>query len=334
MVGVRRRLGDDPRTLYALAALIAILYPILSAIRPGWEVILTYGVVLAIAALGFNLLLGYTGLLSFGHAAFFGIGAYTAAFLLKYAGVKSLEIYILASVATTAIMALAIGAVAVRYTRIFFSILMLAIAQVLWSLYLKFYWVTGGSDGIKMPRPDILGFSTAHLGYDSFQLLYHYYSLAIFVILAYIMWRIVNSPFGYALRAVRDNEVRTSFVGLSVYRLRLYAFIISAIYTGIAGTLYAPLNRLVVPDLAYWLFSGKIVFMTLLGGYASFAGPIIGALIYIFLESLAIGLTIYWQLILGSLIIATMILMRGGIMGLIDMIHEKGYISLKRQTAG
>jgi len=332
---VRRGLGDDLRTLYLLIVLLAILYPIIYSLRPGWEVILTYGVVLGIAALGFNLLLGYTGLLSFGHAAFFGLGAYAAAFLYKYLGVRSTEVYILGGIASSALISLLIGLIVVRYTRIFFSILTLAIAQVLWSLYIKFYWITGGSDGIKIPRPNILGFQTESMSFDAFQMLYHYYSLAIFAILAYIMWRIVNSPLGYALKAVRDNEARSRFVGLSIYRLRLYSLIISAIYCGIAGALYAPLNRLVTPDLAYWTFSGKIVFMTLLGGFKYFTGPIIGAIVYSYLESYAIGLTIYWQLILGSLIIVIMILARDGIIGAIDKLRSKyKYIAVRRINRG
>jgi len=327
-----RRIGNDPRSLYVIIALLAILYPVLSILRPGWEVVLTYGVILAIAALGFNLLLGYTGLLSFGHAAFFGLGAYVSGLMYKYIGVRGLEIYIAGGVLASLVFSLVVGLVVVRYTRIFFSILTLAIAQVLWSLYLKFYWVTGGTDGIKIPRPDIVGMPTTYMSYDAFQAFYHYYSLAWFAILAYIMWRITNSPLGYALRAVRDNEVRSSFVGLSIYRLRLYSFMISAIYAGIAGALYAPLNRLVTPDLAYWTFSGKIVFMTILGGFKYFIGPIVGSIIYSFLESFAIGLTIYWQLILGSLIIAIMLLMREGIIGAIEktLARYRQYIISRR----
>src|SRR5262245_60968614 len=145
--------------------------------------LLTYGLIAAIAALGFNLLLGYTGLLSFGHSAFFGIGAYSVAFLLRDAGIHSMELYILLGLPIAAVISALFGYICVRHTRIFFGILTLALSQVLWTLAYKFFWVTGGSDGLRVGRPTLLAGMVSFTGRDAFQRFingYYYYVLAVF----------------------------------------------------------------------------------------------------------------------------------------------------------
>ncbi|MEM1676525.1 MAG: branched-chain amino acid ABC transporter permease, partial [Nitrososphaerota archaeon] len=256
---LKKAFGDDLRSNFILLAIIAVIYPAIYAISPGWGIVLGHGITWIIALLGFNLLFGYTGLLSFGHALFLGIGAYTAGFMYKYLGINSIELHILGSILSSAVVALAIGLVVVRYTRIFFAIFMLAIAQVFWSLYYKFYWITGGTDGIKMARFSILGISLEHLDFTTYHHIYFYFTTFLTTILIYLMWRIVNSPFGLTLKAIRDNEVRAKFIGIDIYKMRLYAFIISAIYAGITGALVANHHRLVTPDIAYWTTSGKVV---------------------------------------------------------------------------
>ncbi|MEM3951900.1 MAG: branched-chain amino acid ABC transporter permease [Nitrososphaerota archaeon] len=309
---MKKAFGDDLRSNFILLAIIAVIYPAIYAISPGWGIVLGHGITWIIALLGFNLLFGYTGLLSFGHALFLGIGAYTAGFMYKYLGINSIELHILGSILSSAVVALAIGLVVVRYTRIFFAIFMLAIAQVFWSLYYKFYWITGGTDGIKMARFSILGISLEHLDFTTYHHIYFYFTTFLTTILIYLMWRIVNSPFGLTLKAIRDNEVRAKFIGIDIYKMRLYAFIISAIYAGITGALVANHHRLVTPDIAYWTTSGKVVFATLLGGTRIFIGPLIGSFIFHVIESFAMRF-IYWQLIMGAFIIAIVILMPGGI---------------------
>ncbi|MEM1769977.1 MAG: branched-chain amino acid ABC transporter permease [Nitrososphaerota archaeon] len=271
---LKKAFGDDLRSNFILLAIIAVIYPAIYAISPGWGIVLGHGITWIIALLGFNLLFGYTGLLSFGHALFLGIGAYTAGFMYKYLGINSIELHILGSILSSAVVALAIGLVVVRYTRIFFAIFMLAIAQVFWSLYYKFYWITGGTDGIKMARFSILGISLEHLDFTTYHHIYFYFTTFLTTILIYLMWRIVNSPFGLTLKAIRDNEMRAKFIGIDIYKMRLYAFIISAIYAGITGALVANHHRLVTPDIAYWTTSGKVVFATLLGGTRIFIGPL------------------------------------------------------------
>lgn len=295
---------------------------VLPMVLPPFETLqVCYGLIFGIAALGFNLLLGYTGLLSFGHSAFFGTGAYVAAFLFKYWGVTSMEAYLVAGVLGSLLVAAIFGAVCVRYTRIFFGILALALSQVLWSLAFKLFWVTGGTDGLRVPTPKLLGGALAQtLGASTDKTAflahrYYYYVLAVFLVATGVMWVIVNSPFGKALQAIRDNEVRAEFVGVQVTRYRYVAFLVSGAFTGLAGTLWVPLNGLTTPEILYWPFSGRIVFMAVLGGFRTFVGPIVGAFAFNYLEVFAVGATVYWQLVLGVILVALVLAMPTGLVG-------------------
>jgi branched-chain amino acid transport system permease protein len=307
-------LGRRPGVVVALLGALIIVPWVLPVFQ---TIQISYGLVLAIAALGFNLLLGYTGLLSFGHSAFFGVGAYMPAFLVKYLGVTSLEAFVVAGVAGAMATAALFGLVCVRYTRIFFGILALALSQVLWSLALKLFWVTGGTDGLRVPTPTLLGVMGG-AGGDKLEFLafrYYYYVVAFFVAAVAIMWVIVNSPFGKALQAVRDNETRAEFVGVQVRRYRWVAFVVSGAFTGLAGALWVPLNGLTTPDIVYWTFSGKIVFMAVLGGFRTFTGPIVGAVLFNYLETYAVGFTVYWQLVLGIVLVVLVLVMPQGVVG-------------------
>lgn len=306
-----------PRALAACALAMLALAFVPWLVSPFHVLQVSYGLVFSIAALGFNLLLGYSGLLSFGHAAFFGTGAYAAALLLRFFGVTSMELYLLGGVGASLLIGAIMGAVCVRYTRIFFAILALALSQVLWSLTLKYFWVTGGTDGLRVPAPTLVGGllvpaadKTAFLAFE-----YYYYVLTLFAAAVILNWLIVRSPFGKALQASRDNEVRAEFVGLRVRRYRFVAFVISAGFTGLAGALWVPLNGLTSPDVLHWTFSGKIVFMTVLGGFRTFLGPIVGAMSYNYLETFSVGYTTYWQLLLGIILVALVLAMPDGLVG-------------------
>jgi len=260
-------------------------------VEPYQTTLFSYGLVMAIAALGFNLLLGYTGLLSFGHSAYFGVGAYAVALLVKYLKVTSLEILVVGGIIASALVSALFGFVCVRYTKIFFGILTMALSQVLWSLAYKFFWVTGGSDGLRVPTPSLLGTHIAR-GEDKMTYLahrYYYYVLGIFIVCTALMWVIVHSPFGKALQAIRDNETRAEFVGVQVRHYRWVAFVVSGTYTGLAGALWVPLNGLTTPDILHWTFSGEIVFFTVLGGFGTFTGPIVGAIVFNYLKTFAVG---------------------------------------------
>jgi branched-chain amino acid transport system permease protein len=309
--------ASPKRALLAAIPIAVILFFLPLLIAPYQVMLLAYGLIFAIAALGFNLLLGYTGLLSFGHSAYFGMGAYAVAFIVKYLKITSMEVFLLGGLLTSAAIAALFGFLCVRYTRIFFGILTLALSQVLWSLAFKFYWLTGGTDGLRVPTPSLLGVQNP-AGEDKMVFLahrYYYYVLVIFLVGAAVMWVIVHSPFGKALQAIRDNETRAEFVGVQVWRYRWVAFLVSGIYTGLAGTLWVPLNGLTTPDILHWTFSGKIVFFTVLGGFQTFTGPIIGGVVYNYLETYAVGHTIYWQMVLGVVLVLLVLVLPAGIAG-------------------
>src|SRR5207302_7029246 len=297
-----------------IAALLAVLPWVLEPYR---TIQMAYGLIFAIAGLGFNILLGYTGLLSFGHSAYFGVGAYAVAFMVKYLHLQSMELFLIGTIVASLLVTALFGYVCVRYTRIFFSILTLALSQVLWSLAFKFFWVTGGTDGLRVPTPKLLGVATAE-SEDKIQFLshsYYYYVLALFVGCVAVMWLIVHSPFGKALQAIRDNETRARFVGIRIRRYRFMAFLVSGVFTGIAGALWVPLNGLTTPDILYWPFSGEIVFMTVLGGFRTFSGPIFGAVAFNYLKTSAVGFTTYWQALLGAILVFLVLALPGGIVG-------------------
>ena len=314
----------------ALAAPVAVVLATLpQLIDPYQTQLLTYGLIFGIAALGFNLLLGYTGLLSFGHSAYFGLGAYAAAFMVKYLGVGSMELYILGGLLVTGIVTAAFGFVCVGYTRIFFGILTLALSQVLWTLAYKFFWVTGGTDGIRVPyRSLTLLFGMFEFSgprsYQRFIGAYYYYVLALFFACVALMWVIVHSPFGKALQAIRDNETRARFLGIGVARYRWISFMISGLFAGLAGILWVPLNGLVTPEIVYWPFSGEIVFMTVLGGFRSFTGPIVGAVVFNYLKTYAVASTEYWQAALGIVLVVLVMALPTGIVGALSRLAGRG----------
>jgi branched-chain amino acid transport system permease protein len=324
---------DDPESprpklrLFAAAAVVLLLLAVLPPFIGVYRVqLLTYGLVAGIAALGFNLLLGYTGLLSFGHSAFFGIGAYMVAFLLRDLGIRSMELYILLGVPTVALISALFGYVCVRHTRIFFGILTLALSQVLYSLALKLFWVTGGSDGLRVPRPILLAGLIDFSGprdYERFVTGYYYYVLAVFAICVAIMWVIVHSPFGKTLQAIRDNEIRAAFLGVRIRHFRWVAFLISGTFTGLAGLLWVPLNGLTTPEVLYWPFSGEIVFTALLGGFRNFTGPLVGGIVFTYLKSYAVATTEYWQLLLGVFLVLLVMLLPTGIVGAVTSIAAR-----------
>jgi branched-chain amino acid transport system permease protein len=315
------------RSLASLAAaaapilLLLILVP--SFISTYQTQLLTYGLIAAIAALGFNLLLGYTGLLSFGHSAYFGIGAYTVALVVQHLNQHSMEFYILIGIPVVAVVSAVFGYICVRHTQIFFGILTLALSQVVYSLALKLYWVTGGSDGMRVPRPTLFGGLLSFSGPGGFQKFitsYYYYVLGIFAVCVILMWVIVHSPFGKVLQAIRDNEIRARFIGLRIRRFRWISFLVSGSFTGLAGILWVPLNGLTTPEVLYWTFSGEIVFTALLGGFRNFTGPIVGGMVFTYLRTYAVATTEYWQLLLGAVLVTLVLVLPTGIVGALSKV--------------
>jgi branched-chain amino acid transport system permease protein len=306
------------RSLVITLVVAIVLLAVPTVLNPYQTLMFSYGLVFAVAALGFNLLLGYTGLTSFGHSAYFGVGAYAVAFGVKYLGITSMELHIVIGVVAAALISALFGFLCVRFTLVFFSILTLALSQVLWSLAYKFFWVTGGTDGIRVPRPSLLGgLFTFKGGGDFLKFVnsYYYYLLVIFAVCVGVMWLIVHSPFGKALQAIRDNATRAEFIAVRVWHYKFMAFLISGIFTGLAGVLWVPLNGLTTPDVLYWPFSGEFVFMTVLGGFRNFTGPIVGAVIFNYLKTYAVATTEYWQFMLGATLIVLVMALPAGIVG-------------------
>lgn len=266
--------------------------------------------ILAIFALGVNLLFGYTGLLSFGQAGFFAVGAYTCAKVLLR--VPSLPLGIVSGTLAAGLAAAGLGVLAVRHTRIYFSMLTLAFGMMIFSLAWKWRAVTGGDDGlVGIPRapvavgPLVLDVSTLDR--------YYVVVLVVAVLAAAVLYRLVHSPLGLALRAVRDSESRAAFAGLSVPAYRLIAFTIAGLYAGLAGSLLPPLENTVTPPVAHWTSSAEPVLATLLGGIHTFSGPIVGAALLIVLKDIIVRFTVHWSIVLGIAVIALVMGFRGGV---------------------
>lgn len=272
----------------------------------------------AIALLGLNLLFGYSGLLSLGHAMFLVIGAYAAAYLTKN-GIFHIEIILIVAIAVAAATAAIIGALCVRYVKIYFGILTLAFSMLLYSFLFKFYSITGGDEGIRISRPTLLGSGFESFDGQSFLAgPFYYYALFLLALMSALMYMIVRSPFGLRLRATRDNATKAESLGVNISQYRLVAFVLAAIFGAIGGVIIGVPAGLAEPTLAYWVQSGNLVFMLLLGGYTSFLGPVLGAIVFIFFQDHVMSITEYWRFVFGSALALMIILMPKGLMGILD----------------
>ena len=270
----------------------------------------------AIALLGFNLLFGYTGLLSFGHAMFIGVGAYAAAAMTSKLGVLSIEGILLAAAAAAVAIALPVGFLCVRYTRIFFGMLTLAFGMLFHSILFKFYGLTGGDQGMRVVRPLLFGmeFEGGKTAFITGP--FYYYALGLLTLLGFVMWRIVRSPFGLHLTAIRENPQKAAYLGVTVSRMRLAAFVISGVYGAIGGVILAVSIGLADPEMVYWTQSGNLVFMAVLGGTGTFAGPVVGGLAFVLLQDTVMSATQYWRFVMGGILVLLVIFFPRGIAGL------------------
>jgi len=293
--------------ILVLAILPALVYPIF--------VMKLLCFVLFAAA--FNLLLGYTGLLSFGHAAFFGGAAYVTAHALKVWQVTP-EFAILAGVAAAIVLGLIIGAVAIRRQGIYFAMITLAMAQMFYFFCLQAPF-TNGEDGIQ-------GFSRGYLFgiIDLNETMNLYYFIAAVTVLSLVLiWRIVNSPFGQFLRAIRENEPRTISLGYSVQRFKLAAFVMSAGLTGLAGALKALLFQFATLADVAWQMSGEVILMTLIGGIGTLAGPVVGAGILIGMQNFLATSGLPVTMVLGGTFMVCVLLFRRGVVGEVVNLLER-----------
>jgi branched-chain amino acid transport system permease protein len=281
-----------------------------------WIWIATEMIIMALFATSLNLVLGFGGMVSFGHAAFFGVGAYTVALLMKKAGV-SLLLALVAAPCAAGIAAAVIGWFCVRLIGLYFAILTLAFGQLLYMVAFQWYTFTGGDDGIHgIPKPEFLG-----------PINYYLLCLIIFLICFLVMRMIVNSSFGLSIRLTRENLERAKFIGINVRRYQLINFIIAGIFAGIAGGLFTELNRFAQTEFLHWSRSGDAIFACLVGGMYSFVGPAIGSSILIFLhiilQQIHQSLVEIWAIILGIILLGVVLFAPEGLVGLYLKITKK-----------
>jgi branched-chain amino acid transport system permease protein len=274
----------------------------------------------ALFATSLNVLVGYTGLVSFGHAAYFGIGAYTTGILMKKVGVPFL-LALPAAGLMAAAFAVLFGFFCVRLTKIYFAMLTLAFAQIVWAICFKWNEVTGGEQGMpEIPYPDfgwverVAGVLPFLGGYRTSEYFY-FVTLVVVAACLWILQRIVRAPFGRMLTTIRENPERAEFIGVNVRRYELAAFVLAGTFAGLAGGLFGIFNRGVFPDFAYWTKSSEVLIMTLLGGMGAFYGPAIGALALLWLNQQIVSYTEYWPLILGTILVVLLFVFPGGIAG-------------------
>lgn len=322
-------------TFNAAMLVLMILFPLWAWIadEPFMITLATKAAILALAGIGLNIALGLGGLVSLGHATFFGIGGYAMGILASHAqsyvpimespflieGTKSMPIIWLTAMVASGIAALGIGALSLRTSGVYFIMITLAFGQMLF--FFAISWPAyGGEDGLPIyVRNGFPGMNTL----DPIQ----FYIIAFVLMLVALVFsaKLAKSPFGLALNAARQSAVRVETVGISPYRVRLIAFTISGMITGLAGALFADLNRFVSPTMLSWQTSGEIMVFVIIGGVARLFGPVVGAVLFILLEHLLGGLSEYWHIYLGVLLLLIVLFARGGVIGSIagrEAVHD------------
>lgn len=295
----------------------AIVFFLVSALAPlfvaSWATLFALILAKGIVVLGIVLLL-QAGQVSFGHAMFFATGAYTAAFWGKFVGTGDIALFLVLGALTSTIFGLIVGLFVVRYREIFFGMLNLAFSMVLWSLLEKMFHYTNGADGIRVPRPGLFGFAFTP---ETFQYVVLYTSLVIAIAAFYGVQRYLDSPLGHMLRAIKSNETRLEYLGMSARRVLLIGYVISAFLGGIGGALVAVIQQIATPEFGYWTKSGEFVFIAILGGGAHAFGAFAGAAMFECVRFYAAAhLADSWQLILGLVLIVIILYAPNGLIGL------------------
>ncbi|HET7191777.1 MAG TPA: branched-chain amino acid ABC transporter permease [Pseudolabrys sp.] len=314
---MRSRLST--RTIAVIALLLALaLLPIYVELTgsPFVLTLFTRIVILALAAVSLNLILGYGGMMSFGHAAYLGIGGYAVG-MLAHEGIFTGFIQWPVALAASAVFALVIGALSLRTRGVYFIMITLAFAQM------AYYVVAGlarygGDDGLTIYKRSEF-FEPLNL---SNKVQFYYLCVALLYASIYLVWRIVNSRFGLVVQGSRSNDTRMRAIGFPTYRYKLVCFVISGTLCGLAGALLANHTDFVSPAMMYWTRSGDLIIMVVLGGMGSVVGPVFGAVALLVLEEVLSGITEYWQIILGPLLLLVVLFARGGIDGLLGKVRH------------
>jgi branched-chain amino acid transport system permease protein len=290
-----------PAIGWSLVGLIALAAPLLASERQLF--LLMSVMVLAVFATSFNVLLGYTGLVSFAHASYYGVGAYTVALLALHLGMPPLIGFVLAPF-VTGLVAYVTGVVALRATRLYFALLTLALGQLLFLAAFQWRSVTRGDDGIHgVVLPPALASTLSR----------YYFVLVAAGVALMVLAVVLRSPFGQTLRAIRENRERTGFLGVKVKRYELAAFTLGGSFAGYAGALFVISERSAFPELLHWTTSAQPIFVTLIGGLSSFAGPAVGAVVFGLLQDYITRNIEYWQAVLGIVLLLIILFLPGGL---------------------
>jgi branched-chain amino acid transport system permease protein len=314
IAATKRRTNSRNILPHLIVWLVLLTAPAWMSLFGGYTLLATRALVLGMAAMGLNLLLGYSGALSFGQAAYFGLGGYAAGETLMHL-VPSTPLALVLGTFTGGIVATILGPIAVRLRGIYFAMITIAFGQAFYFIVVNWNSFTGGEDGL-------LGFTRQPLHFDTFNvsltdLNFYYLALACFALVAGLIAMLLRSPLGHAFIAVRENENRLKFFGVSAWSMLWIAFAISGFIAGLAGALYALLNNFISPASLHWTLSGDFVLMCVLGGMRSYWGPLLGAAIYVVAENLLSSYTDNWMSILGLMFILIVLFFPKGLLGMI-----------------
>jgi branched-chain amino acid transport system permease protein len=295
-----------------------LLFLLMPRFLPRFYIYLTALILLTgLLATSLNLVLGFGGMYQFHHAVFYGVGAYSLALMLTKSGLPAWTGFVIAPLVSAA-LGYAIGLICVRLSKLYFGMLQISLGSLVWAIVFRWYSFTGGDDGIHgIPLPKIL--SVAQGAY--------YYTLIITAVCLFLMYRIVNSPFGRTFQAIRDNPERCEAIGINVRRHQLVGETIAGFFAGVAGTLFVTVEASVFPDLMFWTLSLEILIMCLLGGWFTFLGPMLGAAIMVTLRTFVGIYTEYWTLVLGIVLMLLIFFMPDGVLGMLQK------LGIRRQAA-
>lgn len=294
-----------------LPALLLLLFVVMGAVLPGWLVfLLTLALAKGLVVLAIVILMR-AGLVSFGHGLFYGGAAYGVGFAMKHWGIREATVLIALGVGAAVSLGLLTGLLAARYRAIFFAMLTLAFSMVLYGVLVKAYALTGGTDGLRILVPTILGFQPP---LEQARLAIYYVALTAVAAVTALMLRYASAPLGYLAQAIRDNEVRVEYLGASVSRAILRTYVLSAGLGGLGGVLVALSVGHVEPHMAYWTTSGEFVFIALLGGAEGVFAPLASAIVYELIKSYAFKYAPYaWQMMMGVAMLAIILFLPGGL---------------------
>ncbi len=306
-----------PRRAFDVAVWAALLtMPYWMGAIGGYTELATRIVVMALAAMSLNFLLGFTGVLSFGHAAYFGLGAYGTALTIKYL-VPNTLLGMAVGVAVATVAAAIIGALIVKRRGVYFAMVTIAFGQVFYFIAFRWNTVTGGDDGLTEWHRMPIDLGIAKIDIFGSDKLFYYFVLAVFAICVAIMAGLLNSPFGRTLLAIRENERRARFLGIPIERHIWLSFVISCLFVSVAGCLYALLNNFTDPRALRFDLSGNFVIMVVLGGMRSFWGPLIGAAIFVALQDYVSSHTANWMSVIGLVFVLVVRFFPRGVLGVL-----------------